>query len=152
MDSQKTTTMRLPVPAVNRHSERAVRQRDLVPPEKLASCYALVTGVGAIGRQVALQLAAVGVPLLLLCDHDKVEEVNLAPQGYRPDQLAWWKADATAADCRQINPELHVIPKPERFRRSTARQVFVGESALVVFACVDSIVTRRLIWESLRNQ
>ena len=38
---------------------------------------ATVVGVGAIGRQVALQLAAIGIPKLQLIDHDTVEPVNL---------------------------------------------------------------------------
>jgi molybdopterin-synthase adenylyltransferase len=59
----------LPNPA---HPDRDVRQRDLVSPERLAACHAVVIGVGAIGRQVALQLAALGMPLLLLYDHDAV--------------------------------------------------------------------------------
>jgi len=42
--------------------DRDVRQRALVPPARLAACQALVVGVGDIGRQVALQLAALGVP------------------------------------------------------------------------------------------
>src|SRR6266478_3979455 len=63
--------------------DRDIRQRSIVPPERLAACHALVIGVGAIGRQVALQLAALGIPLLLLYDHDTVAEENLAPQGYR---------------------------------------------------------------------
>jgi sulfur carrier protein ThiS adenylyltransferase len=41
-----------------------------------------VIGVGAIGRQVALQLAALGVPDLSLYDPDTVAVENLAPQGY----------------------------------------------------------------------
>lgn len=36
---------------------RFVRQRDLVPRAKLQTLSATVIGVGAIGRQVALQLA-----------------------------------------------------------------------------------------------
>ena len=39
-------------------SDRDLRQRELVPPDKLASCHVLVIGVGAVGRQAALQLAA----------------------------------------------------------------------------------------------
>jgi molybdopterin-synthase adenylyltransferase len=54
-------------------------------------------------------------------------------------------------DCQRIHPEAHVIPRAERFRRSTGKQVTVGESALVVFGCVDSILTRRLVWEALRD-
>ena len=67
---------------------RDVRQLDLVPPERLASCHAVVIGVGAIGRQVALQLAALGAPKLTLFDHDLVEPANLAPQGYLPEDLS----------------------------------------------------------------
>jgi sulfur carrier protein ThiS adenylyltransferase len=132
-------------------ADRDLRQRDLVPPERLDACHALVIGVGAIGRQVALQLAAVGVPLLVLYDEDTVGVENLASQGYRPDQLDFLKVDATAADCRRIHPAAHVIPKPERFRRTAARAVTVGGSALAAFCCVDSITTRRLLWESLRD-
>jgi hypothetical protein len=146
-DTIGAPTTALPAPASNRD----LRQRGLIPPQPLAACHAVVIGVGAIGRQVALQLTAVGVTLVVLYDHDTVEEVNLAPQGYHPDQLGSCKVEATAADCRRLNPQVHVIPKAERFRRSTARQVPVGQSALVVFACVDSIVTRRLVWEAVRN-
>ena len=42
-------------------SQRDLRQRDIVPPDALAKCRPTVIGVGAIGRQVALQLAAMGV-------------------------------------------------------------------------------------------
>ena len=41
--------------------KRFIRQRDIVPPEALGQCKPTVIGVGAIGRQVALQLAAMGV-------------------------------------------------------------------------------------------
>ena len=51
---------------------RDLRQRDIVPPDRLAVCRATVVGVGAIGRQVALQLAAIGMPWLQLIDHDSV--------------------------------------------------------------------------------
>jgi len=67
------------------HPDRDIRQRALVPPERLAACSALVIGVGAIGRQAALQLAAMGMPVMVLYDHDVVAEENLAVQGYRPD-------------------------------------------------------------------
>ena len=50
--------------------ERYNRQRDIVPADRLASCRATIIGVGAIGRQVALQLTAVGIPWLQLIDFD----------------------------------------------------------------------------------
>src|SRR5258708_6147128 len=102
MDLPNTLSTRSTPPAPV--SNRDLRQRGLIPPARLTACHAVVIGVGAIGRQVALQLAAVGIPLLVLYDHDTVEEANLAPQGYRPDQLACCKVDATAADCQRLNP------------------------------------------------
>lgn len=132
--------------------DRDLRQRNIVPPERLAGCHAVVIGVGAIGRQVALQLAAVGVPFLVLYDHDVVAVENLASQGYRPDQLRQAKADATALDCQRLNPQVHTVPRSERFRRSTGSQLTVQGSSLVLFCCVDSITTRKLIWETLRSR
>lgn len=127
-------------------SDRDLRQRDLIPPEVLAKTSCTVIGVGAIGRQVALQLAAIGVPRLQLIDFDTVETVNLAPQGYLHDDLGRPKVQATADLCQQIHPMLDVVEINDRFRRS---QHEVGN---VVFCCVDSIDTRRLIWESVRDQ
>ena len=69
------------------NNDRYSRQRDIIPPERLAACRATVIGVGAIGRQVALQLAAMGVPWLQLVDFDVVEPSNLASQGFLEKDL-----------------------------------------------------------------
>jgi molybdopterin-synthase adenylyltransferase len=126
-------------------ADRDLRQRDIVPPAKLAACKVTVIGVGAIGRQVASQLAAMGAPSLQLFDHDYVDTVNLAPQGYFHGDLGLAKVDATSALIRQINPAVEILPVPERFRRSTK------DFGNVVFMCVDSIETRKIIWETARH-
>jgi len=136
-------------------SLRDLRQRELVPPQKLAACHGLVIGVGAIGRQVALQLAATGMPELTLIDHDVVDVVNLAPQGYMPKDLGQAKVEATAQWCRLLSPELQVHVHAERFRRSSIRTLGCFDQSdrrLVVFCCVDSIETRRLIWEAVHQR
>lgn len=56
--------------------ERYIRQKDIVPADRLADCKATVIGVGAIGRQVALQLTAIGVPWLQLIDFDSAPDVS----------------------------------------------------------------------------
>ena len=126
-------------------TERYSRQRDIVPPERLAACTATVIGVGAIGRQVALQLAAMGILWLQLIDFDIVEESNLASQGYLQDDLGRPKVQATADLCQQINHQLEVHEVPNRFRRSMS-------TGNVIFCCVDSINTRRLIWEAVKDR
>jgi len=126
-------------------NERYSRQRDLVPPERLVLCKATVIGVGAIGRQVALQLTAMGIPWLQLVDFDSVEESNLASQGYLQDDLGRPKVEATSDSCHQINHMLEVHSLNTRFRRSM-------EIGNVVFCCVDAIDTRRLIWEAVKDK
>jgi sulfur carrier protein ThiS adenylyltransferase len=125
--------------------ERYSRQRDLVPMERLSACKATVVGVGAIGRQVALQLAAMGITCLHLVDFDIVEESNLASQGYLEEDLGRMKVEATADLCRKINCNLEVQAVVDRFKRSM-------EVGNVVFVCVDRIDTRRLIWEAVKNK
>jgi molybdopterin-synthase adenylyltransferase len=122
---------------------RYSRQKDLVPAERLASCRITIIGVGAIGRQVALQLAAMGAPSLQLVDFDTVDESNLASQGYLQDDLGRPKVEATGDVCHQIHHRVEVIQANERFRRS----IEIGN---VLFCCVDSIATRRLIWEAVK--
>jgi sulfur carrier protein ThiS adenylyltransferase len=125
--------------------QRDARQRDIVPPERLAECQAMVVGVGAIGRQVALQLAAMGVPDLRLIDPDHVEVVNLACQGFLDEDLGRGKVHATAELCRQINPEVQVNTEVARFRRS----MDVGNC---LFCCVDEIEVRRRIWQAANGR
>jgi len=46
-----------------------------------------VIGVGAIGRQVALQLASIGVRRLQLVDFDAVDLTNVTTQGYLAEDV-----------------------------------------------------------------
>lgn len=128
-----------------RSEERLLRQRDLVPLERLAGSTVSVIGVGAIGRQVALQAAAMGIPRLELIDHDRVEAVNLGPQGWAEGDLGIAKVNAAARRCRELNSDVEVRARESRFRRSEG----VGEVAI---CCVDSIDTRRLIWQACRDR
>lgn len=138
------------------HPGRDARQRDLVPPAALAACRAVVVGVGAVGRQVAAQLAALGVPALSLVDDDVVAAENLAPQAYCPADLGRPKVDATADWCRALNPAAAVTARAERFKRSAARSLppagAGGAPATAVFCCVDSIATRGLVWDAVRDR
>ncbi len=125
--------------------ERFSRQRDVVPADRLRECDITIIGVGALGRQVALQLAAIGAPRLTLVDFDIVEESNLASQGYLEADLGAAKVHATAAQCRRINQHVEVVEINDRFRRPLT----VGN---VVFTCVDSIGARRLIFDAVKDR
>ncbi len=126
-------------------NERYSRQRDIVPPERIADCKVTVIGVGAIGRQVALQLSAMGIPWLQLIDYDKVEWSNLASQDYLEGDIGKLKVNATLELCWRINAATQINAVPERFRRSM-------EIGNIVFCAVDQIQTRRLIWEAVKDK
>jgi sulfur carrier protein ThiS adenylyltransferase len=86
-------------------AKRYTRQADIVPAERMANLTVTVVGVGAIGRQVALQLAAMGISKLQLIDFDRVEIENLCCQGYLENDLEMLKVDATSRMCRMINSQ-----------------------------------------------
>lgn len=130
---------------MNTTQDRFERQSDLVPAEKLRSLTVTVIGVGAIGRQVALQLASLGVRQLQLVDYDRVEPTNITTQGYCKADLGQSKVEATARAVRAIDTEVDVEPVNDRFRPGQT----TGE---VVFCCVDSISSRAAIWRALRDR
>ncbi|WP_437194458.1 ThiF family adenylyltransferase [Planctomicrobium sp. SH527] len=126
-------------------TDRFLRQQDLVPLTRLQSLRLTVIGVGAIGRQVALQLAASGARRIQLIDPDHVEPTNITTQGYFQEDLGSLKVDATAALLWRIDPQLHVETVADRFRSR-------HETSTVVFCCVDSISARAAIWRSCQHQ
>lgn len=119
--------------------DRYNRQADIVPIHDDAIT---IIGVGAIGRQAAIQLTAIGTQKLRFIDFDSVEETNIVTQGYTEQDLGQLKVVATRDFCQKINSNAQIMPIAERFRRTSE----VGD---YVFCCVDSIVTRKLIWESI---
>lgn len=124
--------------------KRYSRQDGLAPHQTLADLTAVVVGAGAVGRNVAQQLALMGVGRIIVSDFDTVEPENLAPQGYRPDQLGRNKAEATAEDCLRLNPDVQVVAMPRRFAKSDSKTV--GGAHL--FSCVDTMDGRRLVYDA----
>ena len=124
---------------------RFVRQEDLVPADKLAALKITVIGIGSIGRQVALQLVAMGAQNLQLIDFDTVEPSNVTSQGYRWANIGSNKVLAAAAAAAEIDPIVTVETIIDRFRPTYA----VGSA---VFCCVDSISSRSAIWRSARDR
>jgi molybdopterin-synthase adenylyltransferase len=121
--------------------DRFQRQEDLVPRDRLAEIKATAIGVGAIGRQVSLQLAAIGVPRLQIVDFDVVDLSNVTTQGYLAADVGRPKVEAAAAAIRQLDPSIVVEIVHDRYRP----KMEIGQA---IFCCVDSIDARSAIWRS----
>jgi sulfur carrier protein ThiS adenylyltransferase len=124
---------------------RFERQEAFVPERRLQSLTATVIGVGSIGRQVALHLAAIGVRRLQLVDFDRVEVSNITTQGFSAIDVGQLKVDAVNQSVLVIDPETTVDPIADRFRPKHS----IGEA---VFCCVDSISAREAISRSVRHR
>ena len=124
--------------------ERYTRYSGVIDPLLLAKAHCTVIGCGAIGRQVAMQLASMGVGALTLIDHDKVEPLNLGCQGWSPKDVGQTKAEALAASCLLANPTMTVKPLVRKFEPEDAR----SEGCKYLFSCVDNMDVRKMILES----
>ncbi len=131
--------------AEERALDRFVRQQSLVPLERLQQLHVTVIGVGAIGRQVAIQLAAIGCRRVTLVDFDVVDDSNRTTQGYTAADVGTEKVHAARWQMLAIDPDIHVQLIQDRFRPKYAP----GDAA---FCCVDSISARTAIWRAIRDQ
>jgi hypothetical protein len=125
--------------------DRFERQAELVPRDRMLREFVTVIGLGAIGRQVALQLAALGVPKLQLIDFDDVARTNVTTQGYSMNDIGRPKVEATADALQEIEHLLAVETIRDRFRPNQ----MIGSS---VVCAVDFISARAAIWRSVSQR
>lgn len=130
---------------LNAATDRSEGQRDLIPQTKLKDLCVTVIGVGAIGRQVALQLAAIGARHLHLIDFDVVEPVNITTQSYFAEDQGLSKVSATARMMRRLDPTIAITQTEDRYRAKYG----CGDA---VFCCVDSISAREAIWRTANSE
>jgi molybdopterin/thiamine biosynthesis adenylyltransferase len=73
------------------HHELVARGSELL--EKLASTRITICGAGALGSNLAVNLARMGASSLTIIDKDRVEESNLSTQVYAIDDVGGMKAE-----------------------------------------------------------
>ncbi len=111
----------------------------------LVKLRATVIGLGGIGRQVALQLAALGVARLQLVDAGIVSRRAHAADGYAHDDVGQPKVHTAANLCHQINPKLDI----DTLQSRSLRNLDLGDA---VFCCTLSTPKRRSIWQAVSHR
>jgi molybdopterin/thiamine biosynthesis adenylyltransferase len=107
----------------------------------LAAATVVVVGVGALGNEVAKNLALAGMGRLVLCDPDTVDTTNLSRAAlFSPDDVGSRKVDAARRSLSRLAPDIAVDVRPA----SLASGVGLGElaDADVVVGCLDSLRAR----------
>lgn len=97
-----------------------------------------VVGVGAVGRQVALLLAAQGRWKLQFVDGGVVKREHVSKQGYLAEDVGRPKVHAVADICQQVYPQLDVEEVHSRFHNDL-------NFGSIVFSCVSATAAQRKI-------
>jgi len=139
------------------NKKRYSRQKDIVP-EEAQSRPVLVIGAGAIGRQVILQLASIGVDKFIIFDDDTVDESNICTQGYLEAHVGHQKAEIMTLAIAAINKNAQVIAHPDRFGEKS--WAIVEKDRIqskwppveTIFCCIDCIEGRGRVWEGVKGK
>lgn len=98
-----------------------------------------IIGCGALGSNMAVSLARLGIDHIVLHDFDKVEAHNVTNQAFTSTQIGMLKTDALSALLKEINPSIKIVTKGKYVAQALAGYVFL---------CLDNIETRAAIVET----
>lgn len=122
-------------------TERVTRYRALDGLTDMCDDDICIAGVGAVGRRVALCLATMGARKLTLYDPDRIETLNLGPQGYDEGAVNQPKVSAMRVDLMRRNSECVVHCVVGKFPNLAERYYST------LFICIDNMEDRLEIAE-----
>jgi molybdopterin/thiamine biosynthesis adenylyltransferase len=128
---------------IDQGTDRFARARLIAgwDPQRLAAATAVVAGVGALGNEVAKNLALAGVGRLVLCDPDTVAVSNLSRTVlFGVDDIGRPKPLAAADALARLAPDAVLVTR----RADLTSGIGLGElaDAGVVLGCLDSVHAR----------
>ena len=122
---------------------RFIRQQDAVDMQKLSNLKVTLIGAGSIGSTTAVWLAKMGITNLTIYDDDLVEEHNWSNQLYSEADIGRPKVEALWDVMEQF---CNFTP------RAVAHRYTDEPLTEVVISAVDSMASRKAIWQSVKKQ
>src|SRR6266446_9429491 len=114
---------------------------------KLLAARVLVVGAGGLGSPLILYLAAAGIGTIGIVDFDRVSLSNLQRQiAHRTSDVGRLKTDSASDSARAINPDVKLVPHPERLTAANAADL-IGDYDLVADGS-DNFATRFLLTDA----
>jgi molybdopterin-synthase adenylyltransferase len=112
--------------------------------ESLLKARVLVIGAGGLGSSAAFYLVAAGVGTVEIADPDLVTLSNLQRQilHHTPD-LGRLKVESAAEKLRALNPDVSILPRPERFIAANAETMIARCD--FVLECTDNPAAKFLV-------
>lgn len=119
--------------ALRRYSRQILLDEiGLIGQQRLAAARVLIVGAGGLGSPAALYLAAAGVGVIGLADHDKVELHNLQRQLLHADSdIGRAKVSSAAETLHQLNPTIQIVTHPEGITPCNATELFRNYDVIV---------------------
>jgi molybdopterin/thiamine biosynthesis adenylyltransferase len=114
---------------------------------RLARAKITLCGVGAVGSNLAENLARQGAGALRAVDHDRVEEHNVSTQAYGLSDVGVWKVEALRNRLfRAAGAEIEPVRK--QFTAQNAKQLLAGSD--LVIDSFDNSASRALVQGTAR--
>jgi adenylyltransferase/sulfurtransferase len=112
--------------------------------EKLKRTKVFIAGAGGLGCPVCIYLAAAGVGVMRVVDHDRVELSNLNRQVlYWGEDVGTRKVDSVAEKLRKLNQEVKIEAIDEMITEDSVSQLVAGFDLIV--DAMDNLPTRYLL-------
>lgn len=126
------------------NQKHLIRFSGIIPLDDLKEKSVCIVGAGGIGAPAAICMAKSGIRKMTIFDFDKVEDENIGPQIYGPEDLGKQKVSALAEIVQRFAPWCEVNSMNTKFKDHN-----VNYDVLV--SAVDSLKVRKMIWNNVSS-
>jgi len=123
--------------------ERYQRHSDLIDVNKLKILPIRIIGAGSVGSFTCLSLSKMGAHNIKVWDDDMIDEVNIANQFYRMEDVGDYKVEAL----QKMIMDFEGIPIEAETSLYDGTESCDG----IIIMAVDSMTARKRIWEKVKG-